>query len=57
MYIKTPSLLSYVYIYLVLYVVVTGCMFKLRAGLEEYVYHDSDVMPMNFFVDVQLDRV
>ena len=40
-----------------LYVVVTGCMFRFLAGWEECVCHDSGVMPMKFRAGVQLDRV
>ena len=40
-----------------LYVVVTGCMFRFHAGWEECVCHDSDVMLMKFLTGVQLDRV
>ena len=45
------------YMCLVLYVVMTGCIFRLRARLEECVCHDSDVMSINFFTSVRLDRM
>ena len=40
-----------------LYVVVTGCMFRLGAGLEECVCYDFDVLPKIFFAGSQLDGV
>ena len=35
----------------------TGCIFRLRAELEECVCYDFDEMPMIFFVGAQLDGV